>query len=356
MRQPTTFAIFGDSLPAHRRLAVADRDRYTPDPPAMIPQSPCNLCGTREVEEVAGLDRHGKPLQTVICRKCGLVWTDPIPSQEALRRFYSEQYRLQYKRISQPTLEHVYRAGKVAAQRFRHLKGLLKPGSVIVDVGSGGGEFVYLMRCLDFDAQGVQPLEGYARYSQEELGIEVHLGFAREIQIPPRSCHMVTLYHSLEHMASPTEVLEHVRGWLEPRGWLVIEVPNVEATCQSPGHRYHQAHIYSFNDATLRRLGEKAGFRPHRTDLSPDGGNISAVFGKESPGPIRTGIPGNCERIMGTIQRHTLLRHFSSFHPYTRPLRRLGRRLKEKRAARRFHSGREVLDAIRSQELPTIPL
>ena len=163
---------------------------------------------------------------------------------------------------------------------------------------------------------------------------------------------MVTLYHALEHMASPSEVLEHVWGWLEPQGWLVIEVPNVEATCQSPGHRFHQAHPHSFNPASLGRLGEKTGFRRHRTDLSPDGGNITAIFARESRGSSTTEIPGNCERIMGIVRRHTLLRHFASSHPYVRPLRKLWGRLQEKRATRRFRSGKELLDSILSRELP----
>ena len=320
----------------------------------MIPRSPCDLCGAREVEEVAKLDRHGNPLRTVICGKCGLVWTDPISTEEALRRFYCEEYRPEYKGISRPTLLHVYREGKVAARRFRYLEGLLKPGATIIDVGSGGGEFVYLMRRLGLDAQGVQPDDGYARYSQEELGIPIHLGFVREVRLPPESCHMVTLYHALEHMASPSEVLAHVRAWLRPRSWLVIEVPNVEATCQSPGHRFHQAHLYNFNPASLRRLGENAGFRPHRTDLSSDGGNITAVFGKDATGPTRTDIPGNCERIMGTIRRHTLPRHFTSSHPYARPLRKVWRHIQERRGTWRFRGGKELLDAIRAQDLPAV--
>ena len=102
----------------------------------MISQSPCNLCGAREAEDLARLDRHGKPLRTVICRKCGLVWSDPVPTEETLRQFYAEEYRLQYKGISRPTPEHVYRAGRVAIHRFRYLKKILKPGSAIVDVGS----------------------------------------------------------------------------------------------------------------------------------------------------------------------------------------------------------------------------
>lgn len=320
----------------------------------MIPRSCCDLCGAREAKDLARLDRHGKPLRTVICRKCGLVWSDPVPSEETLRTFYSEEYRLQYKGISRPTLEHVYRAGKVAVDRFRHLKELLKPGSVMVDVGSGGGEFVYLMRRLDFDAQGVQPHEGYARYSQEELGIPVHLGFVREVRLPPESCRMVTLFHALEHMASPSEVLEHVGGWLESRGRLAIEVPNVEATCQSPGHRFHPAHLYSFNPASLRQLGGKTGFRHLRTDLSPDGGNITAVFEKEPVGSAGTEIPGNCERILEIVRGHTLWRHLASSHPYARPLRKLRGRLQEKRATRRFRSGKELLNDIRARELPAI--
>ena len=263
----------------------------------MTPQSPCNLCGAREAEDLARLDRHGKPLRTVICRKCGLVWSDPVPSEEALKKFYAEEYRLQYKGISRPTPEHVYRAGRVAAHRLRHLKKLLKPGSVVVDVGSGGGEFVYLMRRLDFDARGVQPHEGYARYAQEELGIPLHLGFAREVRLPPASCHLVTLYHALEHMASPSEVLEHVREWLEPRGWLVIEVPNVEATCQSPGHRFHRAHLYSFNPASLRRLGEK--------NRLPPAPNRSLSRRRQHHGHLRQGESGiHPNRNPGKLRAH----------------------------------------------------
>ncbi len=320
----------------------------------MIPRSPCDLCGAREVDEVAAVDRHRRPLRTVICRKCGLVWTDPIPQQEALRKFYSHQYRLQYKGVYRPTLEHVYRGGKVAAQRCQHLKRLLKPASVIVDVGSGGGELVYLLRLLDFDAQGVQPHEGYARYSRDELGIPVHLGFVQEIALPPEGCHMVTLYHALEHMATPSRVLEHIRGWLQPQGWLVIEVPNVEAACQSPGHRFHQAHLYSFNPASLQHLVRKAGFGLHQTDLSPDGGNVTVVFRKEAVGSLPAEIPGNCERILRVIKEHTLFKHFTSPHPYLRPLRKLWRSLEEKQATRQFSSGKALLDSIRLKYLPTI--
>ena len=323
-------------------------------PPVTVPTvAPCDLCGGRDAAEVAASDRGGQPLRTVICRNCGLVYTDPIPPEESLERFYSQDYRVHYKGSYAPSLKHVYRAGRLAVQRIQRLQGLLEPDSVIIDVGSGGGEFVYLLRLSGFEAQGVQPDDGYARYSRDELGVPVHLGSALEIELASECCHVVTLYHSLEHMGAPSRVLAHVRRWLRPGGWLLVEVPNVEATCQSPGNRFHQAHLYNFNSACLRELGKKTGFALQRTELSADGGNVTAVFRKDASASETTrGIPGNYERIMHVIEAHSLLRHFTSRYPYWRPLSKLIRFVEEKLATRRFRRGREVLNSMRLSDLP----
>jgi len=56
---------------------------------------PCNLCGDVDVEEVGSRDRDGRPLRTTICRRCGLVWSNPRPGEEEVRRYYSREYRLE---------------------------------------------------------------------------------------------------------------------------------------------------------------------------------------------------------------------------------------------------------------------
>ena len=86
------------------------------------------------------------------------------------------------------------------------------------------------------------------------------------------------MYHALEHVEDPVGILSKIRGWLPEGGRLLVEVPNVEATCIHPRHRFHFAHFYSFNQATLEATGRAAGFEPLHASTSPDGGNIITVF------------------------------------------------------------------------------
>ncbi|MDQ3818303.1 MAG: class I SAM-dependent methyltransferase [Acidobacteriota bacterium] len=308
---------------------------------------PCNLCGSKDVAQIARLDRKRRPLRTVICKRCGLVWTDPRPVEEEIVNFYAEDYRLEYKGTYKPRLQHIYRAGRGALERYGQIKELLDPKMSVLDVGSGGGEFVYVMRRLGFDARGIEPNRGYALYAREELGLPIEIGVAQQQEFPAASFDLVTMNHILEHLTDPLSILSRVRGWLREQGWLVIEVPNVEATCQAPLSRFHTAHLYNFNRRTLETMGLKAGFNVYRTSLSSDGGVVMTIFRKAASTPNLSGeIPSNYERISETLKRHTLLGHYFSSHPYKRPLEKMRRHLEERRAIRNFQSGRDILDAL----------
>jgi 2-polyprenyl-3-methyl-5-hydroxy-6-metoxy-1,4-benzoquinol methylase len=308
---------------------------------------PCNLCGSTEVEEIGQLDRNRKPLRTVICRRCGLVWTDPRPREEEIVSFYTEDYRLEYKGAYEPRLKHVYRAGRGAIDRYQRIKELLDGEQNILDIGAGGGEFVYVMRRLGFDARGIEPNRGYATYAKEVLGLPIEIGVAQQAEFPAESLSVITMHHIVEHLADPLTILSRVRSWLRDEGWLVIEVPNVEAVCQAPLSRFHSAHLYNFNQRTLEMMGQKAGFTVHQTTLSTDGGVITTIFRKAAtPAKLTGEIPGNCERIKAILNSHTTLGHYLSPHPYIRPLRKLRQHLEETRAIKHSHDGREVLDSL----------
>lgn len=318
---------------------------------------PCNLCGGTEVSILSNRGRSGKPLRTVICQACGLVWSDPRPHDA--RQFYEEEYRLSYKHSYSPKSKHVLRAGHVALSRFEKIEPLLSGVKAVLDVGTGGGEFAYLLQSLGHGVNGIEPNRGYAAYSIQEYGLTVQVGFVQDVAFPPDSFDVVTIWHVLEHTEDPGFILSLLRSWLKPDGTLVVEVPNVEATCQAPGSTFHEAHLYNFNVVSLRRLARKHGLYETKHLISRDGGNITMFLSRTEPlvqGRYDAAIPGNCEWISRIVRRHSNVRRHLTPVPYLRAWQRLCRSLQERRETADERSGKALLDRLYASRLRSDPM
>ncbi|NOV31982.1 class I SAM-dependent methyltransferase [Methylomonas sp. ZR1] len=291
--------------------------------------------------------RSGAELRSVICKDCGLVWSDPFPHDP--RQFYEEDYRLAYKNTYAPKAKHILRAGRVALTRHEKIKHLLHKPQTLLDVGTGGGEFAYLIKSLGHDLHGIEPNKGYGQYSAAQYDLNLQFGFIQDAQFAENSFDVITIWHVLEHTEDPFFVLGKLRSLLKPDGVLVVEVPNIEATCQSPSSTFHEAHLYNFNLATLRRMGEKAGLVEDMHLFSEDGGNVTLFFKKaEHPADqaMGWGIPENAERISAIVRGHTNLRHYMRAAPYLRFIKRMSRSLFENRDVKGFDNNKSLLDQL----------
>jgi hypothetical protein len=131
----------------------------------------------------------------------------------------------------------------------------------------------------------------------------------------------------------------------------VVEVPTIEATCQSPKSTFHEAHIFNFNLDTLNKLGEKVGFTQVEHKVSADGANITVFFQKNEINDSAVTqqdfkIPGNAEKIVNIVSHHTPFRHYLTAWPYQRFFTRMGKALSEKLATAGFVSGKALLDKL----------
>jgi 2-polyprenyl-3-methyl-5-hydroxy-6-metoxy-1,4-benzoquinol methylase len=291
--------------------------------------------------------RSGAELRSVICKDCGLVWSDPFPHDP--RQFYEEDYRLEYKNTYAPKAKHILRAGRVAVTRHEKIKHLLHKPQTMLDVGTGGGEFAYLIKSLGHDLHGIEPNKGYGQYSATQYDLNLQFGFIQDAQFAENSFDVITIWHVLEHTEDPFFVLGKLRSLLKPDGVLVVEVPNIEATCQSPSSTFHEAHLYNFNLATLRRMGEKAGLFEDRHLFSEDGGNVTLFFKKAESAVDQSGnweIPENAERITAIVRGHTNLRHYMRAAPYLRFVKCMTRSLFENRDVKGFENNKSLLDQL----------
>ena len=303
--------------------------------PSSVAGIPCNLCGSNDQQQVRAMDRDGHPLRSVMCRDCGLVWVDPRPSPEEEREFYSHKYRRDYKQVERPKMKHVYRSGRAGLERWRRLRPWVRQRGALLDVGAGGGEFLFVARAAGMQVRGIEPNEGYAAHAREALELPVKTGFYQDADVEPGSLDVVTAFHVVEHLEDPLGMIRRSHEWLRADGVLLVEVPNVEARCQHPNRQFHRGHLYHFNLETLKAMMQKGGFDVIDTFVSPDGGNI-AVAGRKVPGPAAQGtVPnGNARRVAEVLAHYTNGSYMLSASPYLRPMRKLASRVGEACAVR----------------------
>ncbi len=307
--------------------------------------NPCNLCGATAFSVLARRGRDGNALRTVICSNCGLVWSDPFPHET--RQFYSEDYRLEYKGSFEPKPRHVIRAAQVAIERLRKVSWLFAQPKKVLDVGSGGGEFAYLLSTHGHEVKGIEPNRGYSEYSRREYGLDVINGFVQDADLQAGSFDVVTIWHVLEHTPDPTGVLQRLHHWLRPDGMLVVEVPNVEATCHAPGSSFHDAHLFNFSVATLTGMLSRAGFAQEECALTADGGNITLIARRVmlADASIEQCVAHcNPQRTLEMVRNRSAFAHYRSMTPYLRLFQRLGRGLRERLVVRGFDGARAYLD------------
>ncbi len=328
------------------RRAAGSRGQAAQGRPPLGEETACAVCERREYRTISNADRNGRPLCTVMCDLCGLVWTNPRPSSEDIDRYYATEYRADYTRNRAPTVRKILRGMLGAEERRRQLAHLVRADSRVLDVGCGAGEFVYLLRCDAVDAFGIEPGEEYADFSRRVLEIPIQTATVDRAVVEPGSQDLITMFHMLEHVADPRRTLATIRDWLrEEGGVLVVEVPSVDSTVQAPRHRFHYAHLYNFNASTLGALGEAVGLRLLRSYHSDDGGNVTCVFGRGGEGGHRvTGLPENVARTRQILRNHTAAGHYLSATPYRRALIRLGRRWRENRLLRQLRTVEGVLE------------
>ena len=140
-----------------------------------------------------------------------------------------------------------------AIERVNFLRSHGVHGGKLLDVGAGGGEFVYISKARGYDSRGIEPNLGYSEFARTQYGVEIKTG---ELCEAGGGYDIITMFHVLEHMPN-FESLKMAWSMLNEGGYLFIEVPNIETNDASPHNIYFKAHLFYFNRATLSACASK---------------------------------------------------------------------------------------------------
>ncbi len=305
----------------------------------------CKVCGNTEIRIVANKGRHYQDLTTAICTNCGLVHSHPIPSEDELKEYYREQYRSDYKSAFKPKNKHILRYTQNALERLNRLKNFTENNVKLLDIGSGSGEFLYVAKKQGFDVTGIEPHEGYSKYTRENFDVKIVNSIFQEAKIENESFDVITIHHVLEHLQRPLSALIHISKWLKFNGIIMIDVPDVEHSYHSPINRFHYAHIYNFNHLTLKAILTKAGFEVINHPNNQAGTILAARKVNEPKLEMKISMPENYENLWQIFSQGEKAEIYKKKKPLFRIFSKLNRYSKEFVRSLFFNNSKNIVDA-----------
>jgi SAM-dependent methyltransferase len=312
---------------------------------------PCPLCASQDALILHGKDgKTSQPLLTIQCEDCGLGRIDPLPSKDELERWYTNEYRQDYKGSFQPQLRHVLRAGRLALDRWQWLRSNLPAGVAsesirALDIGASSGEWVYLLSSKGVNAEGIEPHEGYGSFARSELGLNIQAGNI-DRHLPFKKSgerNLISMFHVFEHLVDPVQTLELIARTLGESGHLYIEVPNTLMSCV-PSSKFFRAHTLYFTPHTLEKMIVSAGYSVLQV-TTDELDNIRILAKPGAKTELQRHAPHN--RVLADLQ--------ASWHwlPYAlgkartgAPLGRLAKQIEERKTASNYQSAKQLLTAI----------
>lgn len=278
----------------------------------------CCLCGSHDTLPLASHDRRLKRLTSVICAGCGLVRTDPMPTEAELAAYYRSHYRADYQFVgARPPRRHLARTRAEAARRAGLLA--LPPGARVLDFGSGSGEFLAEGQRRGWDMLGVEPGEAYAGHARA-LGVRV----LPALDGAGGPFDAITAHHVLEHLRDPLAVLRDLASRLAPGGIVYLSVPDMGPAPKPAFERLHFAHVHGFVPRTLDLLAARAGLVP-APGFARDGTTCVYARGESTLAPD----PALAHEVRAGFRMVHPLRHVLTLGWAAPMLRRLGRDIRD---------------------------
>lgn len=189
--------------------------------------TPCLICGSsspkvigiRGNREYSGADISATPhyvTDVLQCQQCGFHYTPLLPAAAD---------ELEQAHYSRPASYHGP-DGHNCAVRLQLIKKYVSGGSLL-DVGAGKGEFVAAALSEGFQASGIEPSAAFAAYASQVKQLPVQCGYLdKSGMFEGRRFDVITLFHVLEHVHQPHQLIALLAEYLNPGGVLMIEVPN----------------------------------------------------------------------------------------------------------------------------------
>ena len=242
----------------------------------------CNLCGFDDTKLILRarsrvMNVGENFFKLAKCRRCGLVYLNPRPKKEEIKKYYPAWYHSRPPaKVTDITKTKIWgipwqEAMKNKAEPILRYK---KKGRIL-DIGCGDGSLLKFLKDSGWQTYGVELRDSSSLYARDVLGLNVFSGRFDEADYPEESFDVITLFHVLEHLPNPSGTLKKARMLLRKDGFLLIEVPNFHSF-EAKVFRSNWVgisaplHLYHFTPRTLQMMLKSCGLIPVEVRFIPE--------------------------------------------------------------------------------------
>lgn len=218
----------------------------------------CPICEADHTDPVNRRRQRGLTVTTVACRRCGLVYHNPV-IEDRDRRDTETTYQ-KWHTDSRPTPRYLKKLEARWARQWPLVSLVFAAGSRVLEVGAGLGVASAHFKRLGAKVISIEPDPELAAYARSNWGLNVLAARFEEVDLTGAQFDLIFASHLIEHFPDPLEFLTKVRLWAHPRSFLFLETPNILAPKVSPARLFSLPHNFYFSPQTLTFLLAKAGW------------------------------------------------------------------------------------------------
>jgi SAM-dependent methyltransferase len=247
---------------------------------------PCPCGSERSDTIISEAERHGLPMESVLCRDCGTIRFDPYLDEASLARFYAEDYQAMYGRATD--VAKAFESQRPTAERLlATVRSRITPGSRVFEVGCGAGGALAVFRDAGCEVTGCEFSPELLEYGGAQGLKELRPGGLADQPVPAPGARFDLIYmlHVFEHLRDPVAVLRCARERLTAGGRIAIVVPDVSRIHETEFPAgdlmpfLHVAHAFNYTVPALEAIARQAGLA--MAELTPEPAMKSGFPGPE---------------------------------------------------------------------------
>lgn len=205
----------------------------------------------------------GESFALTECNQCQFLFTNPRPSKTHIPKYYQSPDYQPHRNKNNSLIDYLYTIVRNFSLNKKYK--LIKHHSThetgqVLDVGSGNGVFLNFMKKKGWKTTGIEFDETARLISQQKYGLNIENSiFNLKVK---KQYHVVTLWHTLEHVYDLNDTLSKVKELKTKKGKIFIAVPNISSFDAHYFKEFWAAydvprHLYHFTPETMKALLKK---------------------------------------------------------------------------------------------------